>query len=126
MQFKGDRFSEDPITKIRYPDLTTDALENLEKKNKTLLIGRSEDEAGSKTHAHTYSNIIIHTTPDDGGEEGESKCQLIINLKDTGPDDSEELVIRLRKMSVCDVNGKTAELYVLASQTFNEETGFIP
>jgi hypothetical protein len=122
MKYKGDRYSEDSLVKIQYPSsmAMSDDVSELEAHNKTILIGRSEEDAGSKTHAHTYSNIIIDTTPD----ENTSKCRLKINLKDTAPDDSEALVIKLRKMKVCDENGKTAWVYVLASEYFNEESGF--
>ena len=116
MKYKSNKYSEDPIVKVRYPSLSAPS----EEENKTILIGRSEEDAGSKTHSHTYSNIIIDTTPD----QNTSKCKLKINLKDTAPDDGEALVIKLRKMKVCDSSGKTAWVYVLASEYFNEESGF--
>lgn len=93
-----------------------------QKKGASILIGRNSGQEGIKEGSVlSYKNIEIETTPDE-----ETKCKLRINLEDTSEDNDESLEIKFRKMTICDDNGKTAKIYVLASEPFDMESGFDP
>jgi hypothetical protein len=88
---------------------------NWTEKNKELIVGVDEAES-----AMSYSNIVIKTVADDI-----FKTALEVDLSDVDPDDG-DLTIKLRKVQICDDNGKNGYVYMFCSEAFGGDDGFIP
>jgi len=82
---------------------------------KTLHVGSEAKES-----IHSYGNIVIKTIPNET-----HKSKLEIDLTDVTPGDG-DLTIKLRKVQICDDNGKNGYVYMLCSQAFGGDNGFLP
>ena len=83
--------------------------------NKQLVVG--VDDAAS---VMSYSNIIIKTVADDT-----FKTKLEIDLTDVDSEDG-SLTVKLRKVKICDDNGNNGYVYMLCSEAFGGDAGFVP
>ena len=84
--------------------------------NKTLHIGNE-----NKDSIHSYNNFVVKTVANDT-----HKSTLEINLKTvTDNSSAEELTIKLRKVQICDDNGNNAFVYMLCSEAFEADSGFV-
>ena len=86
--------------------------------DKSLHVGHTAKES-----IHSYNNIIIKTIPSESTEEFVSKLE--IDLTDVDKADG-SLVIKFRKVQICDDNGKNGYVYMLCSEAFDGDAGFVP
>jgi hypothetical protein len=89
--------------------------------DKTLHIGHA-----NKASAHSYNNIVIKTLPsDESNGDGKYLSKLEIDLTDVDSEDG-SLTVKLRKVKICDDNGNNGYVYMLCSEAFGGDAGFVP
>tara|TARA_B110000495_G_C22764536_1_gene447583 strand:+ start:267 stop:635 length:369 start_codon:yes stop_codon:yes gene_type:complete len=104
---------------ILFHEVSADDEADWTKVKKTLHVGSAKPES-----IYCYNNIVIKTVVN---QEEEVLSKLEIDLSDVISDSPvEELTIKLRKVQICDDNGKNAYIYMLCSESFEEDQGFLP
>jgi hypothetical protein len=86
--------------------------------DKSLHVGHTAKES-----IHSYNNIIIKTIPSETTGEFLSKLEIDLTHVDSADGD---LIIKLRKVQICDDNGKNGYVYMLCSEAFGGDSGFVP